>query len=136
MAVRGDSPQERRGPPPANPNFLLCALALPSSSGKCDDGTEKLHDIDPNARKEGERDIRGKQEKKDKSERAREGDRERPLPSGLRDRPVIHKGLSDSVDDVKLDSTPTFSVLADSTPFKTALLEKRNKKGSSLKCQQ
>ena len=27
-------------------------------------------------RKEGERDIRGKQEKKDKSERAREGDRE------------------------------------------------------------
>ena len=55
MAVRGDNPEERRGPAPANLNFLLCALALPSSSGKCDDGTEKLHDIDPNARKEGSR---------------------------------------------------------------------------------
>ena len=76
--------------------------------------------------------------KKDKSKRAREGDRdrERPLPSGLRDRPVIHKGPTDTVDDVKLDNTQTFSVFAESTPFKTALLENRNKKGSSLKCQQ
>ena len=54
MAVRGDSPKERRGPAPANPNFLLCALVLPSSSGECDDGRENVHDIDPNARKEAE----------------------------------------------------------------------------------
>ena len=88
-------------------------------------------------RKEGERDIRGKQEKGIKAREQEKGTgKERPLPSGLWDRPVIHKGLSDSVDDVKLDSTPTFSVLADSTPFKTALLDNRNKKGSSLKCQQ
>ena len=80
-------------------------------------------------RKGGERDIRGKQEKGIKAREQEKGTgKERPLPSGLWDRPVIHKGPTDIVDDVKLNSTPTFSVLGDSTPFKKALLEKRNKK--------